>query len=78
MAIEVKCSDGTTNIAINPGPNAKVEAGTQGFFIAQSDEEAKRYGRERFQLTDMSHTKMACNVGEINVALIPACDSSVR
>lgn len=43
MAIEVKCSDGSTNIAINPGPNAKVEAGTQGFFIAQSDEEAKRY-----------------------------------
>jgi len=42
MAIEVKSSDGTTNIAINPGPDAKVEAGTQGFFIAQSDEEAKR------------------------------------
>ena len=43
MAIEVKCSDGSTNIAINPGPNAKVEAGTQGFFIAQSDDEAKRF-----------------------------------
>ena len=40
--MEVKSIDGTTNIAINPGPNARVEAGTQGFFIAQSDDEAKR------------------------------------
>lgn len=43
IAIEVKLEDGMTGtIAINPGPDAKVEAGTQGFFIAQSDEEAKR------------------------------------
>lgn len=42
IAIEVKTPDGSTNIAINPGPEARVEAGTQGFFIAQSDEEAKR------------------------------------
>lgn len=42
IAIEVKSLDGCTNIAINPGPDAKVEAGTQGFFIAQSDDEAKR------------------------------------
>lgn len=43
IAVEIKSADGFTNIAINPGPDAKVEAGTQGFFIAQSDEEAKRY-----------------------------------
>ncbi|XP_067937566.1 calcium-activated potassium channel slowpoke-like isoform X2 [Watersipora subatra] len=42
IAIEVKTVDGGTNIAINPGPKARVEAGTQGFFIAQSDDEAKR------------------------------------
>lgn len=43
IAIEVKAEDGLTGaIAINPGVEAKVEAGTQGFFIAQSDDEAKR------------------------------------
>ena len=44
MAIEVKSEDGCSGtISINPGAEAKVEAGTQGFFIAQSDDEAKRY-----------------------------------
>ena len=44
MAIEVKSEDGCSGtISINPGVEAKVEAGTQGFFIAQSDDEAKRY-----------------------------------
>ncbi|XP_067946179.1 calcium-activated potassium channel slowpoke-like isoform X2 [Watersipora subatra] len=42
IAIEVKSEDGLGTLAINPGIEAKVEAGTQGFFIAQSDDEAKR------------------------------------
>lgn len=43
IAIEVKSEDGCSGtISINPGSEAKVDAGTQGFFIAQSDDEAKR------------------------------------
>lgn len=45
IAIEVRSSNSNGSagsIVINPGPEAKVEAGTQGFFIAQSDDEAKR------------------------------------
>jgi len=43
IAIEVKSDDKVcVAIAINPNSEVRVEAGTQGFFIAQSDDEAKR------------------------------------
>ena len=43
IAIEARSEDGTEScIAINPGPNIKIEPNTQGFFIAQSADEVKR------------------------------------
>jgi len=43
IAIEAKSEDGNEScIAINPGPNIKIETNTQGFFIAQSADEVKR------------------------------------
>ena len=32
-----------STLAINPGPKVKIENATQGFFIAESAEEVKRY-----------------------------------
>ena len=44
VAIEARSEDGTEScIAINPGSNIKIENNTQGFFIAQSADEVKRY-----------------------------------
>lgn len=43
VAIEARSEDGTEScIAINPGPNIKIDPNTQGFFIAQSADEVKR------------------------------------
>ncbi|ELU08381.1 hypothetical protein CAPTEDRAFT_138076 [Capitella teleta] len=43
IAIEARSDDGEEScIAINPGPNIKIEPNTQGFFIAQSADEVKR------------------------------------
>lgn len=43
IAIEARSEDGSEScIAINPGPNIKIEPNTQGFFIAQSADEVKR------------------------------------
>lgn len=43
LAIEIKGEEGTdSKISINPR-NAKIHANTQGFFIAQSADEVKRY-----------------------------------
>ena len=43
IAIEARSDDGAEScIAINPGPNIKIETNTQGFFIAQSADEVKR------------------------------------
>lgn len=43
IAIEARSEDGTEScIAINPGPNIKIESNTQGFFFAQSADEVKR------------------------------------
>lgn len=43
IAIECKNEEGNSVIAINPTDDSvRVEPGTQGFFIAQSDDEAKR------------------------------------
>ena len=44
LAIEVRADDGKENsLAINPGPKVKLETATQGFFIAESAEEVKRW-----------------------------------
>ncbi len=44
IAIEARSEDGNEScIAINPGPNIKIEPSTQGFFIAQSADEVKRW-----------------------------------
>ena len=44
VAIEARSEDGSEScIAINPGCNIKIETNTQGFFIAQSADEVKRY-----------------------------------
>ena len=43
IAIEARSEDGSEScIAINPGPNIKIDTRTQGFFIAQSADEVKR------------------------------------
>ncbi len=43
IAIEARGDDSQEScIAINPGPNIKIEPNTQGFFIAQSADEVKR------------------------------------
>jgi hypothetical protein len=44
IAIEVKNEDSREcNIRINPGKHVKIQPETQGFFIAQSADEVKRY-----------------------------------
>lgn len=44
IAIEARGEDSVEScIAINPGPNIKIEPNTQGFFIAQSADEVKRF-----------------------------------
>lgn len=44
LAIEVRTEDGReSTLAINPGSKIKIENATQGFFIAESAEEVKRY-----------------------------------
>ena len=43
LAIGVKSDDGQeTSIAINPGTHIIIKQNTQGFFVAQSADEAKR------------------------------------
>lgn len=43
LAIELKDEEKKEcNIAINPGPAVRIQAQTQGFFIAQSADEVKR------------------------------------
>jgi len=50
LAIEIKGQDGSdSKISINPR-GAKIQASTQGFFIAQSADEVKRYVLHRRQL----------------------------
>jgi len=44
IAIETSKEDGSdSSIAINPGSATKIEPTTQGFFIAQSADEVKRF-----------------------------------
>src|SRR4051794_16396701 len=44
LAIELKNEEKMEcNIAINPGPHVRIQQQTQGFFIAQSADEVKRY-----------------------------------
>ena len=44
IAIEITEKDGMdTNIIINPRNNYRIRGRTQGFFMAQSAEEVKRY-----------------------------------
>jgi len=44
IAIEARNEDGTeSNISINPGPELKLDSNSQGFFIADSAEDVKRY-----------------------------------
>ena len=44
LAIELKDEEKKEcNIAINPGPAVRIQPQTQGFFIAQSADEVKRF-----------------------------------
>jgi len=44
IAIEARNEDGTdSNISINPGPELKLDSNSQGFFIAESADDVKRY-----------------------------------
>lgn len=55
LAIEIKGQDGNdSKISINPR-GAKIQASTQGFFIAQSADEVKRYVLHHRQLA-ITHT----------------------
>jgi len=43
IAIESRGENGAENsLAINPGPNVKIDYNTQGFFIAESADDVKR------------------------------------
>lgn len=43
IAVEARRSNGSGNlIIINPGPEIKIEANIQGFFIAESADDVKR------------------------------------
>jgi len=44
IAIETHNDEGTeSNISINPGPELKLDNNSQGFFIAESADDVKRY-----------------------------------
>lgn len=43
LAIEVTNEEGNTQIVINPKGTIRIQANTQGFFVAQSADEVKRY-----------------------------------
>ena len=45
IAIELHGDNGAddSNIAINPGPSVKIDSNTQGFFIAESADDVKRF-----------------------------------
>ena len=43
LAIEVSSDEGNAQIVINPKGNHRIQNNTQGFFIAQSADEVKRY-----------------------------------
>jgi len=59
LAIEIKGQDGNdSKISINPR-GAKIQASTQGFFIAQSADEVKRYVLHRHQLM-ITRTNLPC------------------
>jgi len=46
IAIEGRNEDGTeSNISINPGNELKLDSNSQGFFIAESADDVKRYYR---------------------------------
>lgn len=50
LAIELKDEEKKEcNIAINPGAHTVIQPQTQGFFIAQSSEEVKRYDWRKAQ-----------------------------
>jgi len=43
IALEVRSEEnGACTIAINPGPEIKIDGNTQGFFIAESADDVKR------------------------------------
>ena len=43
IALEVRSEEsGSCTIAINPGPDIKIDGNTQGFFIAESADDVKR------------------------------------
>lgn len=43
LAIEATNEEGNTQIVINPKGTLRIQQNTQGFFIAQSADEVKRY-----------------------------------
>ena len=51
LAIEVtsETGDGSTTIVINPKGTIRIQTNTQGFFIAQSADEVKQYGKSKTQ-----------------------------
>jgi len=60
LAIEIKGQDGNdSKFSINPR-GAKIEASAQGFFIAQSADEVKRYVLHHHQLMIYSYQLPAC------------------
>lgn len=61
LAIEIKGQDGNdSKISINPR-GAKIQASTQGFFIAQSADEVKRYLLTLSSVNEYSYQLPACN-----------------
>jgi hypothetical protein len=49
IAIEARTKDKTeSSLAINPGPDVKIDSNTQGFFIAESADDVKRYSVNLF------------------------------
>jgi len=64
MLIAITSSSGTdSSISINPGPNVKIEANTQGFFLAESADDVKRFANINLKLGTVSRL-MAMYCGE--------------
>ena len=73
LAIEVKGVEGAdTKISINPR-GAKIQANTQGFFIAQSADEVKRYSRDLGSLSGRKYLAKSIAMLKISAVIVLVC-----
>ena len=67
IAIEARSEDGTeSSISINPGHELKLDSNSQGFFIAESADDVKRYCSH----SRLSHLYVTCIVPHLSIISI--------